>query len=211
MSIGLNLVDSNRKIRADIERAILQELTQDLDKKTKSVQKQLRSVMPSWVAVSPEINGLLAAGQPGSLGSQLGLTPSTASAAVDNIISALSESVNVEVSDKVRKIKDLKITVSIQPSDFQNLLALETSSYLTEQGSKIDWLNWLLFSGTKTIITGYSYEPDSTSGRSGGGYMVLGGVWRIPPQFAGTDNDNFITRIFNNKQKDVQKILEGLF
>ena len=211
MSISLNLVDSNRKIRADIERAILQELTKDLDKKAKKIQKQLRSIMPSWVGASPEINSLLAAGQPESLGAQLGLTPAAAAAAVDNIIAAVSESVKVEVSEKVRKIKDLTVTVSIQPSDFQNLLTLETSAYLTERGSKIDWLSWLLFSGTKTIITGFSYEADSSFGRSGGGFMSFGGVWRIPPQFAGTENDNFITRIFNNKQKDVQRLLEGLF
>ena len=43
--------------------------------------------------------------------------------------------------------------------------------------------------------------------------MGKGSSWRIPPQFAGTEDDNFITRAFSGKEKQLEKlfaeILEG--
>ena len=70
-------------------------------------------------------------------------------------------------------------------------------------------MRWLLLEGTRTIVSSYAYEPDN-SGRSGGGTMRLGGIWRVPPQFAGTASENFVTRMFENKDKQIQPILKGL-
>jgi hypothetical protein len=43
--------------------------------------------------------------------------------------------------------------------------------------------------------------------------MEEGGAWRVPPEFSGTLEDNFITRAFVNKEKDLNalfgRILKG--
>lgn len=36
--------------------------------------------------------------------------------------------------------------------------------------------------------------------------MEKGGAWRVPPEFAGTIEDNFVTRAFKNKQDDLNAL-----
>ena len=57
------------------------------------------------------------------------------------------------------------------------------------------WLDWLITEGDKPIVKGYKYVND-VIGRSGQGIMKQqnGESWRVPPEFAGDINDNFITR-----------------
>jgi hypothetical protein len=40
--------------------------------------------------------------------------------------------------------------------------------------------------------------------------LNLGGVWRVPPQFSGIRQDNFLTRAFEGKDKQIEVILRGL-
>ena len=59
---------------------------------------------------------------------------------------------------------------------------------------KLDWLNWLLTRGDDIIVGDYSFIQKPGIGRSGLGAMTAGGVFRIPPEYSGTQDDNFITR-----------------
>ena len=34
--------------------------------------------------------------------------------------------------------------------------------------------------------------------------------WRVPPQFSGTDENNFITRAFSGREKEVQDLFGQL-
>ena len=60
--------------------------------------------------------------------------------------------------------------------------------------------------GDRIIIVGYHIKYDISSAQkqnsqSGSAIMVKGGNWRVPPNFSGTLEDNWITRTF-----DVEKI-----
>ena len=81
---------------------------------------------------------------------------------------------------------------------------------VTRKSVKLHWLAWLLQAGSSMIVSGYEYTP-SFEGRSGGGVMTGGGVWRVPPEFSGTESDNFITRALNNRDKQLSQLLKGLF
>ena len=74
----------------------------------------------------------------------------------------------------------------------------------------LHWLQWLLEKGDTIIIDSYEYSPRSGFGRSGGGSMKLGGSWRVPPEYAGTPENNFISdSLFNNTfQSTLQNIIE---
>ena len=39
--------------------------------------------------------------------------------------------------------------------------------------------------------------------------MVLGKAWRVPIQFAGTTEDNFISRALEGREKELSSILRG--
>jgi capsid portal protein len=56
---------------------------------------------------------------------------------------------------------------------------------------------------------GYQYEGIPGFGRSRGGIMSEGGSWRVPPQYTGTLDDNFVTRALTNREKDIEKLLKA--
>ena len=57
---------------------------------------------------------------------------------------------------------------------------------------------------------GYEYES-GPGGRSGGGLMGEGGFWRVSPEFSGTNTNNFVTRSFKFREKEISQVLQGLF
>ena len=63
----------------------------------------------------------------------------------------------------------------------------------------LDWLNWILTRGDEIIVSKFRFEPESGRGRTGRGRMKKGGSWRVSPQYAGTEDDNFITRALSDK------------
>lgn len=83
-------------------------------------------------------------------------------------------------------------------SDYSDVLSLAEANFLTEKGEILPWLNWILTAGTNILVADYEIRFGVNVGRTGNGYMILGGGWGISPQFAGTPNDNFITRAINN-------------
>ena len=75
----------------------------------------------------------------------------------------------------------------------------------------LHWLQWLLERGDEIIVAGYEFGGNSGRGRSGLGYMTTGGSFRVPPQFSGTKDNNFISRALVGKAQEqaISKILMG--
>ena len=94
------------------------------------------------------------------------------------------------------------LEVNFQPSTFDNLIGLPEGHVKYSDGD-LHWLNWLLNAGDTIIIVNYQYNPATGMGRSGLGTMIPGGVFRVPPQFSGTSDNNFITRaLLGTTQED---------
>ena len=106
-----------------------------------------------------------------------------------------------------------KLSIGIQPLDFNNLLNLGGATILTEKGKQLDWLDWLLRSGNRIIIRDYDIEYGNYGGRSRSGKDAImvkksgNAAWRMPAQYSGVDNDNFITRAFEGKESDISQII----
>lgn len=209
--VFLELVDNNSKIKKDLDKALAKEVNSILASKVRDVKKRIKTAIDGWISRSTEFQALQEEGVLNSLNAQLGLTPGQGALAVEQIKSAILSSVRVEVSSaKIRKINKISLTIKVQPSDFLNILGLSAATVGTEEGSQLQWLNWLINLGTSTVVFGYKYVP-AIDGRSGGGKMESGGSWRVPPQYAGTIDDNFITRTLNNNNTEIKKILEDIF
>jgi len=101
------------------------------------------------------------------------------------------------------------------PSDYQDLLQLPQASYVSYSkrknknnnlsdigeetgGTRIDWLKYLLIDGSKSIFPAHiiHYAKPISLSRAGHALMKPGGSYSIPPQWAGTPDNNFITRAF---------------
>lgn len=88
------------------------------------------------------------------------------------------------------------LKLQVLQSDFSDILGLPEASVVTEKGTILPWLRWLLLEGNAFIIKEYDIRLESGQGRSGGAVMIndKAGVWRVPPEYAGTANNNWLTR-----------------
>lgn len=109
------------------------------------------------------------------------------------------------------------LKVQIIPEDLGFLLGLDASSYISESSSiEIEWLKWLLYSGTKVIISDY-YVMYSGKGsgvsasRTDDALMVPSGRskrnFKIRSTYAGTAGNNWITRAGVRAEPAIRDIL----
>jgi hypothetical protein len=192
-----------------INKAIISSLNEIISKRKNTARYKLKSSINGWIRSSPEIESLLADGFPNSLSAQFGLRQGSAEQAVEDIVNAIVSSIQIEFK-KIDKNFTGGVEFTCQPTTFSEILGLSSGHVLTEKGADLHWIDWLLTQGDKVIVVGYRYQAGS-AGRSGGGRMIPKGVFRVPPKFSGSINDNFITRALSGKEQEISNILTGVF
>lgn len=98
-------------------------------------------------------------------------------------------------------MKNTTMRIEAIQANFQNVLGLPEAQQLTNKGVSLDWLDWLLIKGDKTIIREYEIEPaQGRRSRTGLAVMVKAkkGRWKVPAQYAGTVNKNWVTRAIDD-------------
>ena len=174
---------------------ILQSMSDNLNKylftKINSVEKKIRNIVIQSIKNQPEYTSL----KSGTLRNQLGI-PNTA--AIDSVISALDD---IQVKIIKPSVKgdgvEAKIVINMIKDNYLEILSDSGASYITEKGTQIEWLRWLLLEGNNSVIIGYRYMPIThPNSRTGKGIMTQfkSGIFRVPPEFAGTFGNNWITR-----------------
>lgn len=191
MTITLKLLESVDDIEKNILSAIATQFNQTLIKNKSKILSEIINVIPKWISDQPEMQSLLSGGSDSLIG-QFGITMSPSSI-VNAIINAVVSSANISITPYNNKLQNGGIELNIQPENFQNLLGL-SQGHTVYNGGDLHWLNWLLMRGDEILIVGYEYNPQTGIGRSGVGNMRKGTSFRVPPQFSGTDRNNFITR-----------------
>jgi len=207
--ISIKLLESDRQIEDKIYKSLAKEVNDRIKKRQHETKKIFKGLIEVWIRSQPEIASLSGAGVYGSLNAQYGFPHGgVALSAIDQVVFSVLGSMSVSFKPVNSNLKG-GLEFSFQPKDFLNLLGLKSGHILTEKGGDLHWLDWLLVQGDKTIVVGYSYVPAPT-GRSGGGEMNIGGLWRVPPEFSGTLGNNFITRSFENREDEIMQVLKGL-
>ena len=192
---------------------VLREISTKLNKVSikinTAVKKRVQDTIRHMLILAPEVMELMG----GSLQGQLGVTDPRGrlTAIVDTWVE------NIEVSTVTYKLKKegplLAIQIHAIREDYSDVLSLPESSYesVTPRGMfVIDWLRWLLLEGDKTIVN-YTFIPGNLRGsRTGMGIMARrqGRRWSIPPQFRGTEKDNFVTRGLADLDKAIDSIVQ---
>jgi len=87
------------------------------------------------------------------------------------------------------------------------LVSMEFASFTSEKGHLVNWLYWLLFTGNAIAVTDYEVVYGD-AGRTGQAIMIRGGSFQVPQQFAGTPENNWITRAANNALPRIRNIIE---
>ncbi len=167
----------------------------------------MRSIVGNAVLNSDAIQDLLNNKGVEGLAGQFGFYGSSTAKQCEAIVKSVEESTEV-----IFKPFDIKyngsLTVNVQPSDLANLLALPEGHIITKNHD-LHWLDWLLTMGDTIVVVGYDYNPQTGIGRSRKGNMIKPGSWRVPPEFSGVEDHNFITKALQKKStvEAVQKVM----
>lgn len=211
MNININgtlkLITPAKQIEKQILEALREELTKRLRNAAKSIQRKLQKTMFAAITSTPEYQSLLG----GQLQSELGVTNTRGR--LDKIIQVFVNNIEITV-DNIRIQNNIivgGININMMTYDYSNVLNLPEAKYTTSKGVVIEWLRWLLLEGDKIIVRKYHIEHSKrrNNSRTGlGEVMVSGGKWRVPPQFSGTKDDNFITRAVESAMQDIDNTIK---
>ena len=206
MSITLKIKDSLKTIENNVNIALVELVNDQININLTRIFNNVKLLIPRWIKKQPEIISILST-EPTSLAGQFGFI-TNADMIVNNIINSVINATEIKFI-KYNKNFNGGLELRFQPSNFANLLALP-DGHTVYKGGDLHWLDWLLKRGDNMIISNYQYNPRTGLGRSGLGNMVGGGSFRIPPQFSGTIDNNFITRSFigNDQEKEIFYIIE---
>lgn len=206
MTISFRILETEKQITKNINLAIAEVLTQKIRSRQNWILAELIKVVPSWIKAQPEIQSLQSYST-GSLVALFGI-PGDTSSIIESICSSVANSISLKFTPFKANL-DGGLEIYFQPSNFANLLALPDGRVNINNG-ELHWLDWLLTKGDTIIIANYSYNPQTGLGRSNLGNMLPGGAFRIPPQFSGTDTDNFITRALlgSDQERTITTIIQ---
>lgn len=165
------------------------------------IKINVESYIRTQFFASPAVHSLTE--EHGKLRGDLGLDKSIGNK-MQKILETILSNIKIDPPTKAVFGKYVRITYlwRILPMGYHDVLGLDISSYISEKsGEEIPWLSWLL-QGTPGI-SGYFVanwtEGDLGESRSGIAIMWKGQgrSWSMPVGFAGTEVDNFLTKIFD--------------
>lgn len=203
--LSLKLVDSPGAIDNAIRRAFAEQLNVKMKLISRKLEGLAMKSVAMWIQSQPEMLALI--GGRGSLAAQFGLPAGSGAAAAQAIIGSVMMATSIQFRPITNSLMG-GIDINFQPNDFRNLLNLPEG--FVRDYPEGHWLNLLLNMGMSTIITGYRFKA-GFGGRSGGGIMTPGSSWRVPPQYAGTPGNNFVTRAFANREKEITSLFQRVF
>lgn len=205
MSLSIQLVDSISQIEKNINAALAQQVNNLISKKQTQLINGAKSLASNWIKSQPEIISLQSSDQ-NSLVGLFGIPKGSNPA--DAIVNAVTDSITIKLVPYNNRLKG-GLELYFQPDDFKNLLSLP-QGHTPIFGGDLHWLDWLLKRGDSIIIANYQYNPGTGLGRSGLGNMISGGSFRVPPQFSGTQDDNFVTRalIGSSQEKEISDLFQ---
>lgn len=205
-NISIKIIDSIGDIQKKVNKAIAEEVNKVLSQRKSTILQQAQSLVVGWISSQPEMQDLQSP-TVGSLAGQFGLYAGQGQGAVIAVTNAIKSATTIEFKKFNQNLVG-GFDINFQPTDFLNLLSLPQGIVNYENGA-LAWLDWLLTKGDTTIVVNYHYNAQTGIGRSGLGNMVKGGSFRVPPEFSGTEKNNFITRALIGE--DQEKALTDIF
>jgi hypothetical protein len=209
LSFDLKIIENNNEISQKIIRALLPQINAYINKLYNNIKNIIPDIVINSIKNQPEYGALIS----GKLKAEFGLPD--AGSRIEQILSTIKSGgnfVKLPTSINNGKIKG-GIRLQMIQSDFKDLLSIGGASFVTEKGSQLDWLRWLLIEGDSVIISNYQFvSGPSQFSRTGLGIMKEfgGAFWRVPPEFAGNIKNNWITRAIDASSSEINNRLENL-
>ena len=128
-----------------------------------------------------------------------------------SIVSSIVSSMNITTRPTTSSSSTIRggFTLTMQPSDYSNILSLPVSQQVIDGGS-IPWLEWLLTLGDAVIIANFGVEY-GPFGRTGRAHMLESAKpFKVNSSFSGTPNNNFVTRAIQTVSQQIETAIIGV-
>lgn len=189
----VTVIGGDRVVEKAVSVGILKILTSKTGAINSSVKKAILPIIESAMYNSPTLASLLH----GKLRDDFGLQSGEAIPLATEIIAYLVRNFDVSISKGLRT----EISLRFLPVDEGIISKLSSGAFQSINGHQVTWLEWLLTRGTEVIIGDYWLFTNATGVTRSGGTSVMVKIgtkqrqpFRVDPEHAGTNEDNFITR-----------------
>ena len=204
MVSSFKLTQTTAQIEKEITKALVKEINYTFKSSIGKMISPIRRIVSSAIESSPVISELNSGTLRADFGVPKGKDVTSA------IVASVARATSIEMrrfSSSGKKISG-GIFVYIQPTNFANLLSLPAGETITEKGTRLPWLDWLLTLGDAVIIADFGVEYGS-SGRSGQGHMTSKArPFKVKTSFSGTAGSNFITKALESHVGQIAKVIE---
>lgn len=196
--------------RQQFFKAVSAELTEVFQKSLIDIKNDLGKFIRERIEDTPEYQSITT----GQLHGELGLVNPKAS--MDAVIAQVIDSMQLQI-DNVGFSSSYSmrggISLNLIPSNYADLLGLPAAKYTSNQ-YEIPWLEWLLIKGNNLLVLNYRVITNlnvvsKRYSRTGKGLMIKSKTrnWRVPPQYQGTPDDNFLLRAFISDEVEWKMLL----
>ena len=192
---------ADRKILDGVRRLIIQKV--NWVRLGQRMQHNVQSLLAQYLRAQPEYAALI--NNIGKLRTEFGIKNPNV---VEQIINRWLSSITVRTTAIRKRGKGLygKIVVEGVSTDLHDVLHLGT--FTSEKGSEIRWLEWLLEAGDNIIITTHDVQFNPKYSRTGVDIMVRSNQgWRVPPEYSGTINNNYVTRAIDAMFPELEQLI----
>lgn len=204
----MKILETDSEIRQKILTALLEDVQNTFNKSIPKIKKEIQELVVDTIKNTPEYSSLVS----GQLRLELGIPD--ASAKIQELLNIWIS--NIEVEMKPFKINNMGLSggfsINCIKSDFSDVLSSSAAQVEDNvRGYSLPWLNWLLLEGGKILVKDHIVViGNSDFSRTGEAIMrtSTAGSWRVPPEFAGTADNNWITRAIDKLDTEITQIFQ---
>lgn len=207
MKFSLKLLESNEQITTLILDHLKSSISRVFDKSLPKIESSIKSIVRDALVSEPEYASLKA----GTLRAEFGIEYVEN---VDRVVEALVNTLNIQY-DGVKISKNglntnILITM-VKKDDISGIIFTDIANVIDDKGYSLPWLRWLLLEGNKVIIQNYSVDYNNNpKSRSGMALMIQSDKnWRVPTNFAGSTNNNWVTRAISKVEPQIIKTIQN--
>lgn len=207
MKLSFNLLDSTNVITKNILSILRDELNKAFVSAIPNIRTKIKDLIKEALITEPEYSSLIS----GKLKYEFGIPTAKK---VDSVIDIWIQNIIVNYSAPVVRSSTISggFSISAIQSDYSDVLSNDSAVIVDSvSGAVLPWLEWLLLSGGQIIVRNYRVKMGSNrASRTGMAIMVEspGDSWRVPPEFAGTSNNNWVTRALSKIDDKILDIIQ---
>lgn len=201
MSLNFSLKLLNEK---GMQKEILKAMRSHLRKNFKAEAKHFSNFVSAHILdainESPTVKSL----ESGTLREELGLV--NGAHAMQQIALGIINSNTLTMQSPIIRSNRISARIKLEAIPLNLSQFNDIANQVTEKGQQLPWFQWLTTGGDAIIVRDFKVSAGfPASSRTGDKIMVKGGGWRVPPEHAGSQTNNFITKAVDEVAPLIEK------